>query len=49
MAVRYKIFLHTNMDQPNEINQKNIFMTRRNITYKADHRLDSNKKQKRFN
>jgi hypothetical protein len=40
MAVGYKIYLHTNTDQPeHEINQKNMFMTRKNITYKAEHRL----------
>jgi hypothetical protein len=40
MAVDYKIYLHINTDQPgrHKYNQKNIFITRENITYKAEHR-----------
>jgi hypothetical protein len=45
MAVGYKIYIHTNTDQPerHKYKMKSINMTRKNITYKAGHRLDSNK------
>jgi hypothetical protein len=46
MAVGYKIYLHTNTDQPerHKYEMKSIRKTsRKNITYKAEHRLDSNK------
>jgi hypothetical protein len=47
--VGYKICLHTNTDQPERHKykmksiKKKIFMTRKNITYKAEHRLDNKK------
>jgi hypothetical protein len=44
MAVDYKIYFHTKTDHPERYKYKmesirNIFMTRKNITYKAEHRL----------
>jgi hypothetical protein len=38
------LYTNTNQLERHEINQKNIFMTRNNITYKAEHKLDSVKK-----
>jgi hypothetical protein len=54
MAVGYKIYLHTNTDQPERHKykmisiRKNIFMTKKSITYKVEHRLDSNKNKNKI-
>jgi hypothetical protein len=46
MAVGYKIYLHTNTDQPEwyKYKMKSIEKYRKNVTHKAEHGLDSNKK-----
>jgi hypothetical protein len=38
MAVGYKNYFHFHTDQPerHKYNQKNMFITRKNITYKVD-------------